>query len=419
VPSGDVVESGGWRPPPRWVWAVAGVVAAAVLAGVVVARGGPHHAAASSRSKSPTAATSPVPGSRTPVAGPAARWPSAAGACGSPVYLPQIHLARHHARVHGRVLVGGTGLRQVTLGRAVTRPLPGLPDHGRLVTKLVAGPGAYYAFDLPCSSSSPSLRVYRIVAGAAHHLNTTADDLLGGPHRAWAVTYLAHHTVLTALTGGRAVTLKSHTTPLADTAAGLMVVAHHDLLDLPDTLELVDPNTGVLLRRFAEATPLGAAGHVVLVSLPDCGALLTHGTCTLESIDLTTGRPAARFELPAGRVPISDAVFSPGGTEAAFQLARASQDPRFTTGWPYPPSDVVVLHLHTGSLDIVPGLELPPLTWAGLAFDATGRWLLTTVSEGERGELLAWRQGMPGPALVTTLPGPLVTAPPLLPRLSS
>src|SRR6266849_3647626 len=215
VPSGDVVESGGWRPPPRWVWAVAGVVAAAVLAGVVVARGGPHHAAASSRSKSPTAATSPVPGSRTPVAGPAARWPSAVGACGSPVYLPQIHLARRH---HGRV---------------VTTPLPGLPDHGRLVTKLVAGPGAYYAFDLPCSSSSPSLRVYRIVAGAAHHLNTTADDLLGGPHRAWAVTYLAHHTVLTALTGGRAVTLKSHTTPLADTAAGLMVVAHHDLLDLP------------------------------------------------------------------------------------------------------------------------------------------------------------------------------------------
>jgi hypothetical protein len=36
------------------------------------------------------------------------------------------------------VLVGGTGLRQVTLGRAVSGPLPGLPDHGRLVTKLLA-----------------------------------------------------------------------------------------------------------------------------------------------------------------------------------------------------------------------------------------------------------------------------------------
>jgi hypothetical protein len=41
------------------------------------------------------------------------------------------------------------------------------------------------------------------------------------------------------------------------------------------------------------------------------------------------------------------------------------------------------------------------------------------VSEGQRGELLAWRQGMPGPALVTTLPGPLATAPPLLALLSS
>jgi len=78
----------------------------------------------------------------------------------------------------------------------------------------------------------------------------------------------------------------------------------------------------------------------------------------------------------------------------------------------------MVLHLHTGSRDIVPGIELPPLTRAGLTFDNTGRWLLTTVSEGKRGELLAWRQGMPGPALVTTLPGPLATDTPLL-RTSS
>jgi hypothetical protein len=401
------------------VWAAAGVAIVAVLTGVAVTRTGLHHAAASSRLGSLPPASSPVRGARTPSAGSAARWPSAAGACGWPVYLPQIHLTRRRAGVHGRVLVGGTGLRQVTLGRATSRPLPGLPGDGRLVTKLAAGPGASYAFDLPCSSSSPSLLVYRIVAGAAHRLTTTADDLLGSPLHAWAVTYRSHHTLLTPLTGGHAVALRADTTPFADTAAGLVVVAHHDRLDLPDTLELVDPNTGALLRRLTKATPLGAAGHVALVSLPDCGALLRRSTCTLATIDLTTGRPTSRFELPAGRVPVSDAVFSPGGTEAAFQLARATQDPHFTTGWPYPPADVVVLHLQTGSLDIVPGLELPPAAGAGLAFDATGRWLLTTVSQGERGELLAWRQGMPGPVLVTTLPGPLVTAPPLLATLSS
>jgi hypothetical protein len=79
---------------------------------------------------------------------------------------------------------------------------------------------------------------------------------------------------------------------------------------------------------------------------------------------------------------------------------------------------VVVLHLRTGRLDMVPGLELPPGTWAGLAFDATGNWLLATVSEGSHGELLGWRQGMPGPALVTSLPGPLEGPPPLLPAPS-
>lgn len=392
---GDTVEFGGWPRPPRWVWVIAGVAAGAVLASVVVARSGPHHAAAGS----------------------AVRWPSAAGACGLPVYLPQIHLARHRAGVHGTVLVGGAGLRQVIVGGAGSRSLPGLPVHGRLVTRLVAGPGADYAFDSGCSSSSASLRVYRIMAGVAHRLGTTADALLGGPLHAWAVTY-RRHTALTPLNGGRTITLKTRTAPAASTVAGLVVVAYDPRAAQPYTVELLDPDTGALLRRLAEGSPIGAAGHVVLVSLPDCGAPLTHRTCTLESIDLNTGRPIATFELPAGRVPVSDAVFSPDGKLAAFQLVRASQDPRLTAGLPVPPADVVVLHLQTGSLDLVPGLELPPETQAGLAFDATGSWLLATVSEGDHGELLTWRRGMPGPAFVTSLPGPLVAAPPLLGRTS-
>jgi hypothetical protein len=400
----------------------------AVLAGVVLARTGPHHTAASSRSKPLPSALAGVRGSHAPAAGSAARWPSAAGACGSTVYLPQIHLARQTAGVRVRMLVGGTGLRQVTLGGVVSRPLPGLPDHGQLVTTLVAGPGAGYAFDLPCTGSSASVRVYRIVAGAAHRLGTSADALLGGPQQAWAVTYLAQYTVLTPvltpLTGGRRLTLQARTNPVADTAAGLVVVAYHEWASRPDTVELLDPATGVVVRRMAEGSLLGAAGHVALVSLPGCGMPSAHRGCTLESIDLTTGRPTARFDLPAGRVPVPDAVlgpngpgavFSPGGTAAAFQLARARPDPRFTAGLPLPPADLVVLHLHTGSLDIVPGLELPPATQTGLAFDTTGRWLLATVSQGDHGELLAWRQGMPGPGLVTSLPGRLLGPPPLLP----
>jgi hypothetical protein len=308
------------------------------------------------------------------------------------------------------VLVGGTALREVTPGGHLSGPLPGLPGQGWVVTKLVSGPGADYAFvDPQCNGY---LWVYRIGAGAAHRLGTAAFDLLGGPHHAWAVTY-PRHTLLTPLNGGRTVTLRAGTDPVADTAAGL-VVAYRPRAGRPGTVELVDPTTGAPVRRLARGSPLGAAAGVVLVSRPGCGARPAGRVCTLESISLTTGQPTATFELPAGRVPVSDAVFSPSGTAAAFQLARARPDTHLTSGHPLPPADVAVLHLTTGRLDIVPGLELPPGTGAGLAFSTTGSWLLATVSDGDHGELLAWRHGMAGPALMTSLPGPLMAAPPLL-----
>jgi len=143
----ETVEFGGWPRPPRWVWVVAGVAAVAVLAGVVVARHGPHHASSS------RPATSPVHGPLIPAAGSAARWPSAEGACRVPVYLPRMHLARNHVPVHVAVLVGGTALREVTPGGALSRPLPGLPGQGRVVTKLVSGPGA----DTPLSTRSAAV----------------------------------------------------------------------------------------------------------------------------------------------------------------------------------------------------------------------------------------------------------------------
>ena len=423
MPSEGVTEFGGWPRPPRWVWAVAGVATVAALAGVAVARAGPHDSAGSAPSRPAAAAASPVPGSR--IRGSAAQWPSAAGACGSAVNLPLIHLARLQARLQGRVLVGGAGLRQVTLPGTVSGPVPGLAGRGWQVTNLVAGPGAAYAFDVPCFSFSASVRVYRIAAGAAHRTSTTAGVLPAGPHRARVVTYRPRAVltrVLSPRTGGRAVTFKSGTSPVADTAAGLVVVAYHPPAGRRHTVELLDPDTGAVLRRLGKGFPMGAARHVLLVSLHGCAGPPAHGTCTLETIDLNTGRPIATAELPAGRVPVSgdlaSPVFSPDGTLAAFQLARAKPDPRFAAAAAGPPSDVAVMHLRTGRLDIVPGLELPPITWAGLAFNATGSWLLATVSEGNRGLLLAWRPGMPGPALLTSLPGPIAGPPSLLPAPS-
>jgi hypothetical protein len=140
----STVEFGGWPRPPRWVWAIAGVAAAAALAGLVVVRSWPNGAATSSPSKAPSPATSPVPGSAVPAA------------CGGDAYLPLIHLARRHAGVPATVLVGGPALRQVITGRAVSRPLPGLPDHGRQVTNLVAGPDAVVSASTGLRPVSPT-----------------------------------------------------------------------------------------------------------------------------------------------------------------------------------------------------------------------------------------------------------------------
>jgi hypothetical protein len=334
-------------------------------------------------------------------------------------------LSRQPVHIHARLLIGGTGLREVTLGGAISGPVAGLPDNNRLITDVVAGPGAAYAFDMPCTSSTASARLYQIGAGGVHRLRVSADALIGGPHHAWALSYRSS-AVLTRVLGplaeSRTARFRSSTDPIADTVAGLVVVTYRPLAGQRHAVELVNPNTGRVLRRVGDGFPMGAAGHVLLVSLRGCAAMLKHGTCTMESIDLNTGRPLATIRLPAGRTPtggdLSSPVFSRSGTLAAFQLARAGPDPRFAHSALGPPSDVVVLNLRTGKLDIVPGLELPPATWAGLAFDPTGRWLLATVSEGNHGDLLAWRPGMPGPALVTSLPGPFDEAPPVLPAPS-
>jgi hypothetical protein len=193
VASEDMAEFGGWPRPPRWVWAAAGAAAAAVLTGLAAARAGPHDAT-----------SRPKP--RTLAAGAEAAWPSAAGACGSTAYLPLLHVAGYRARVRAALVAGGTAVQQVTPGGVVSRPLAGLPGHGRLVTSLAAGPRGDYALDAACGSSRGYLRVYRIVAGTAHPLGITADALLAGPHHASAVTYLAQYTLLapelTPLDGG-------------------------------------------------------------------------------------------------------------------------------------------------------------------------------------------------------------------------
>ena len=450
----DVLVGGSRRPPlPRWLWVVGAAVLVAVLVVIGLTRHGSRGKSASAPpgSVSPTPSTSPTPPtSSTPPASPTppdrsgtvpasglpAAWPYAPGACGSTAYLPQLTLAQHYGEVHGTVLVGGAGLQEVTVGRPSPTKVAGASvEPGSRVSSLVAGPDAAYADIEPCDATSVRVgAMYRIVAGVAHALVVPATPsssdgyqfLFGGAHHAWAAWYAPQVTpsagvpfnpgpVLTPLDGGPAVTLPVSSYLVADTAAGL-VVGVADPADpyAPPRIKLVDIATGAVVRTFVDGYPMAAQGRAVIVQGSGCSGSQTQHTCTLERFDLTTGKLTRGYPMPVGRTPMSDAVFSPDARLIAFELTRASPDPRFDTGHPGPPSDLAILHLDTGRLAIVPNLELAPKTSAGLTFDATGTSLLATVNQGDHGELLIWQEGMPAPALVTSLRGPLDSAPVLL-----
>ena len=428
----DVVDGGGGRPPlPRWVWGVAGGASAAALLVFGVARGGLHHRAPTPiASASPTASTVPVSpdgSSNGPLGGSAAEWPSASGACGSTWHPPQQTLTLHYAGVPATVVVGGASVQTVTVDPLSTSIVSVAPDRpGWLVTSLVAGPDAVYAKLTPCDVAPGPEALYRIEAGVAQPLATPPSQFLfSGAHHAWAEQYPPQPTsgtgsavnagpVLTPLDGGPTITLPPNASLLADTTAGLVVdVVDPTNPDAPPSIELLDAATGAVLRAVIDGYAIGAQGHTLIAQTGSgCTRQPAPVTCALQLIDLTTGQLTRSFPLPVGRTPVSGAVFSPDGQRIAFQLARASKDPRFATD--FPPSDVAVMQLDTGRLLIVPGLEFAPKTPAGLAFDATGASLLATTSQGNGGELLIWQEDMTGPALLTPLRGPLRDAPPIL-----
>ena len=399
------------------------VIALVMVTTVVVAvsmRGDSHGNVAPSPSASPTSAPQP---SAVPTMGPtpvtvasvtAVSWPTAPGACHSTAYLPLIDPVSLDAVVRAALMVGGAQLRTLTVGGsqpASTLPLPG-PSGGQ-IDALVAEPDADYALAVSCGSRSGT--AYRIVGGIAQRITGPAGTLLGGAGRVWRVVTGEPDTVLTPLDGGRAVDLASGTSPVAETALGLVAARQNSAQAAsPPALLLVDESTGSVIRELGDRYPWGANDHTLLSEDSGCGAADTPSACPLRSIDLATGTLTREYPLPPGRAPFSTAVFSPDGRLVALQLVRATPDTRFATGHPGRPSDVAVLHLDTGEVDIVGGLELPPNTTVGLAFDDSSTALFVTASLGDQSELLVWREGMAGPALVATLPGAVDGAPPLL-----
>jgi hypothetical protein len=175
------------------------------------------------------------------------------------------------------------------------------------------------------------------------------------------------------------------------------------------SVPLTDAATGRIRDNLGPGQPI-AVGHGVVIWAVGCD-VSSDKPCTLHPRSAAGGATTS-YHLPR---PPCCGVLSPDGRLVAFSLERATQDPRYRTGHPLPPSDVAILHLDTGRLEIVPGIELfatTPLVSPGLACSADSHWLIVALDAGSKTRLLTWQSGPAQPHESKPIPGPNLENPP-------
>lgn len=342
-------------------------------------------------------------------------WPEVAGACGNDVARPQVSTERLRARTGLRVLVGGAGLRVVDLDSGRVRRVRGADVRRRQVTALAADGRRTHAIANVCSTTSPSGAVVRVDGLVARGLGALqADALLAGAGESWGLRYgnsPDRGTGLRPLGGGLATSLPKAFEPFAATSRYFVGALYGGLIagDLPQ-LAVVARSAPRRLRTFGRGTPLAAVPGAIVFSR-GCGV---SGPCELRRTPLDGGasRPLATL---AGRSPASEATVSADGRSLAFLGARSRPDPRLRFDHPGGPSDVVVLDAVTGRTTVLPGVEVAPKSFVGLAFSADGRWLVVSLNDGSRTRLLVWRRGWDRPReSAARLPGRVEYGAPVL-----
>ena len=318
------------------------------------------------------------------------------------------------------MLLGGPGLRTVDFDSAHIAPLPRPPLRpGEFVLDLISASQTYAVTD-ECTHKQP--RILRIGADGRATVFPLSDlapmVLADGPH-AWGVTFPNQqhpNRFLVPLGGGNRIRLPTGFRPTAITN-GVLIGNRDSTPNGPGSLLLVDASTGRVRANLGNGLTL-AAGRGLVVWAEGCDPASTTKPCTVHRRSVAGGATST-YRLP--RPPAFTAgVLSPDGRQAAFTLRRADHDPRYQPlpspppSPPLPPCDIAILHLDTGALEIVPGIEIPANgPRPGLAFSADARWLVITLNAGSRTQLLAWRAGLHHPYQSTPIAGPTWGTPPV------
>jgi hypothetical protein len=379
-------------------------------------------AAPSGTASKPTTTPAPGPSSGSPVRH-QRRWPTAPTVCGGRADLPIVNGA---VPVRGRtgisVVLGGARLARLDFdsGRIV-RPVKSPVRRGEVVTS-VSGGNSPYVITYNCGGpdvEGPQLLRITSTGAVTVPVPQAIDQFLIDGEQVWGVhwsTTPAGRSRLIPVDGGRAVRLPAGFFPYGVTA-GVVIGSLATSSNHPGALLLVDTRTGAVRRNLGRAGLLAAADGVV-VWTTGC-AIGSPAACEAHRQDVSGGL-ISHYSLTHSPSASTTAI-SDDGKLVAFTMQRPQFDPRFVADHPFPPADVAILHLDTGVVSTVPGIEIPAKSAPALGF-TSDNWLVMALGAGNRTRVLAWRVGLAHAVESRAVPG-LVGSPPALqvlaPRASS
>jgi hypothetical protein len=323
--------------------------------------------------------------------------------------LPIVSSTPAKERTGIKVLLGGAQLRAVDFDTGRAAPLPRSPLRpGEFVRDLISASHTY-AVVAGCTFRQP--RAYRIGADESAHVFTFsgpfATPVFADGTHAWGIKYPDQqhpNGFLIPLDGGKRVRLPAAFWPDAITNGVVAGVAGSS----PSVL-LVDAATGHAGANLGYGSVL-AAGHglVLWTDACDIGSDKPQ-PCTVHRRSVT-GSATSSIRLP--RPPMAGIV-SPDGRQVAFTLERAGPDARYQSS-DLLPNDIAILHLDSGTLEIVPGIETSAKEGRGLAFTPDSHWLVIALDAGPNTRLLAWRSGLAHPYESMPIAGKGLGFPPIV-----